>query len=231
MDESAIVSAINLVKTYLKGQNEVIPLNGVSLNVSDGEFLAIMGPSGSGKTTLLNVLGALDKPDSGDCFLEGVDITRMKESDLCSFRAENIGFIFQAYNLIPVLSAGGNVEIPLRLFPLSAKRRREQVETALDIVGLTGHADHLPSQLSGGQEQRVAIARAIVTDPKIILADEPTGNLDEDSGSEIVDILRRLATEQNKTIVMVTHDATNAQIADRVLYFDHGVLAEKSSNH
>jgi len=231
MDERAIVYAVNLVKTYRKGQNEIIPLNGVSLNVSDGEFLAIMGPSGSGKTTLLNVLGALDKPDSGDCFLGGVDITRMKESDLCSFRSENIGFIFQAYNLIPVLSAGGNVEIPLRLFPISAKRRREQVKTALDIVGLTGYSDHLPSQLSGGQEQRVAIARAIVTDPKIILADEPTGNLDEDSGSEIVDILRRLATEQKKTIVMVTHDATNAQIADRVLYFDHGVLSEKSSVH
>lgn len=226
MKGRSIVEIRDLVKTYKKGENEIRPLNGVNLDVSEGEFLSIMGPSGSGKSTLLHIIGALDKPDSGRCRIGEAELSNMKESELCSFRAANIGFIFQAFNLIPVLSAGDNVELPLRLFPLSARRRKEQVKTALEIVGLSDRASHLPSQLSAGQEQRVAIARALVTDPKIILADEPTGNLDQDSGDKIADILRRLATEQKKSIIMVTHDAFKAEIADRTLCFNHGRLSE-----
>jgi len=227
MPDKDVVQARDLVKIYRKGGVEVRPLNGVSLDVAEGEFIAVMGPSGSGKSTLLHVLGGIDRPDSGSCRVVDVELCGMKESKLCAFRRANIGFIFQAFNLVPVLSAADNVELPLRLFPLSAERRRKQVKTALKIVGLSDRADHLPSQLSGGQEQRIAIARALVTDPRVILADEPTGNLDADTSNDIVQILRRLVTEYKKTIIMVTHDASRAALADRIFVLNNGCLSEK----
>ena len=224
MNPKQVVAAQGLTKTYRKGDEEIRPVNNLNMSVDEGELVAVMGPSGSGKSTLLHILGGLDKPDSGTCKIENVEITRLNESKLCSFRASNIGFIFQVFNLVPVLSARDNVELPLRLLNLSKERRRKQVETALEIVGLSDRAGHLPSQLSGGQEQRVAIARALATDPKIIIADEPTGNLDEKSGEQVVDVLRRLTSEFNKTIILVTHDSEIAQHADRTLYLRHGQL-------
>jgi putative ABC transport system ATP-binding protein len=228
MSEQLHVFAENLAKIYKKGDTEIKPLDGLDLKVSTGEFLALMGPSGSGKSTLLHVVGGIDKPDSGICRVADYDVTQMSVSQLCSFRSANIGFVFQSLNLIPVLTAYENIELPLRLLPVSAKRRRAQVKTALEIVGLADRANHLPSQLSGGQEQRVAIARALATDPVIILADEPTGDLDEESGNEIVAILRELSAEHGKSVIMVTHDATKAKYADRILYFDHGRLSEEN---
>jgi len=184
-----------------------------------------MGPSGSGKSTLLHVVGGLDKPDEGTCRIGDADITTMSESKLCAFRAAHVGFIFQVFNLVPVLTAKENVALPLRLLSLSGSRRKEQVAAALELVDLSDRADHLPTQLSGGQEQRVAIARALVSDPDVIIADEPTGDLDEESGDQIMEILETLSRDHGKTIVMVTHDAFKAKRADRILYFDKGRLS------
>jgi putative ABC transport system ATP-binding protein len=185
-----------------------------------------MGPSGSGKSTLLHILGGLDKPDDGTCRVGDVEVSTMGERQLSAFRAAHVGFVFQVYNLVPVLTARENVELPLRLLAVSAARRREQVQAALDVVGVADRADHLPSQLSGGEEQRVAIARALVTDPAIIIADEPTGDLDEESGWQVVDILRRLSAEHGKTVVMVTHDPSAAELATRVRYLHKGRLVD-----
>ena len=226
MSEQPLVYAEGLVKTYQKGDTEIKPLDGLDLRVPAGEFLALMGPSGSGKSTLLHVVGGIDKPDSGTCRVADHDLTKMSERQLCSFRSANIGFVFQSFNLIPVLTTYENIELPLRILPVSAKRRRAQVQTALEIVGLADRATHLPSQLSGGEQQRVAIARALATDPAIVLADEPTGDLDEESGTEIVAMLRALSADQGKTVIMVTHDGMKAEYADRILYFDHGRLSQ-----
>lgn len=226
MPNNTVVQARDLVKAYRRGDYEIHPLNGVSLDVTEGEFIAVMGPSGSGKSTLLHILGGVDRPDSGTCRVADVELSGMKESQLCAFRAANIGFVFQAFNLVPVLSAADNVELPLRLFSMTRERRHQQVSTALEIVDLSDRADHLPAQLSGGQEQRVAIARALVSDPKLILADEPTGNLDAESGSDIVDMLRRLVSDYHKTIIMVTHDASKAAVADRIFTLENGCLTE-----
>ena len=231
MSERPIVEARGLVKGYRKGANEIPVLSGLDLDVPQGEFLALMGPSGSGKSTLLHIIGGIDKPDAGQCRVGDHEVTTMKERALCAFRAANVGFIFQVFNLVPVLTARENVALPLRLLSLDRARRRAQVEAALDVVGLSDRADHLPSQLSGGQEQRVAIARALVTDPTIIIADEPTGDLDQDSGDQIVEILRKLSSEHGKTILMVTHDLSKAERADRILYFHKGQLQDQDPRH
>ncbi|TNF79944.1 MAG: ABC transporter ATP-binding protein [Acidobacteria bacterium] len=224
MSETPIVEARDLVKTYHKGTTEIRPLDGLDLEVRPGEFLALMGPSGSGKSTLLHIVGGLDQPDTGSCLVGGLDIGSLGEKELCEFRAAKVGFVFQTFNLIPILTAAENVDLPLRLLPLSSSRRQEQVAMALDIVGLADRDDHLPSQLSGGEEQRVAIARAFATDPDLIIADEPTGDLDDQTGEEIVSVLRVLASDHGKTVLMVTHDASKAERADRILYFDRGRL-------
>ncbi|MEM7481806.1 MAG: ABC transporter ATP-binding protein [Acidobacteriota bacterium] len=223
---SPIVRATELVKVYGKNEREIRPLDRLNLLVPEGEFLALMGPSGSGKSTLLHILGGLDLPDEGRCQVRGVDLTALSERELSDFRASHVGFVFQSFNLLPVFSTRENVALPLRRMSLNRRRRREQVDAALDLMGLTDRANHMPSQLSGGQEQRVAIARALVIDPQIIIADEPTGDLDETAGWEIVEILRALSREHGKTIVMVTHDRAVASCADRILYFGHGRLHE-----
>ncbi len=228
MADRPIVEARALVKTYRKGSTQIRPIDGLDLAVPEGELLALMGPSGSGKSTLLNLLGGLDRPDSGSCRVGDVEVSSMGESELCDFRAANVGFVFQAFNLVPVLTARENVELPLRLLAVSGQRRRKQVEAALRIVGLADRADHLPGELSGGEEQRVAIARAIATDPRIIIADEPTGDLDEDSGDLVLDVLGALTSDHEKTVIMVTHDPRMAERADRILYFDKGKLSTES---
>lgn len=224
MSRDLVVQASGLTKTYHKGDIPITPVDGADIDVASGELVAIMGPSGSGKSTLLHLLGGLDKPDQGSCNIGGTDITSMSERQLCDFRATNIGFVFQVYNLVPVLTARENIDLPLRLLSLSRERRQQQTEAALELVSLADRADHLPSQLSGGEEQRVAIARALATDPKVILADEPTGNLDEDSGRLVMDILQTLSRDYGKTIVVVTHDSQKAGYADRVLFMHKGRL-------
>jgi putative ABC transport system ATP-binding protein len=201
-------------------------LQGLDVEVGRGEFLALMGPSGSGKSTLLNLIGGLDRPTSGAIEVGGVRIDRLSDAKLTAWRARQVGFVFQLYNLLPALTAERNVELPLLLTPLSRARRRQQVATALELVGLADRARHYPRQLSGGQEQRVGIARAIVTDPTLLLCDEPTGDLDRKSGDEILDLLGALHRDHGKTIVMVTHDPHAAERAARVLHLDKGVLAE-----
>jgi putative ABC transport system ATP-binding protein len=230
MSDAPIVEARGLIKTYRKGGSEIRPLDGLDLDVAEGELLAVMGPSGSGKSTLLHIIGGIDGADAGRCRVGDLEVTAMREAELCAFRASRVGFIFQVFNLVPVLTARENVELPLRLLALDGGRRRRQVQTALELVGLADRADHLPSQLSGGQEQRVAIARALVTDPDIIIADEPTGDLDQASGEQVVEILVSLSRDQGKTILMVTHDAAKARRADRILYFDKGRLSEEPSS-
>ena len=214
----------NVTKEYKRDEFRIPVLVDLDLSVGEGEFLALMGPSGSGKTTLLNLIAGLDRPTRGEVIVHGQDICEMSESRITRWRADNVGFIFQLYNLIPVLTAFENVELPLLLTKLSKKRRRENVMTALRIVGLAGREDHSPRQLSGGQEQRVAIARAIVTDPYLLVADEPTGDLDRTSAGEILDLLEQLNREFKKTIVMVTHDPIAAQRAGRLLHLDKGQL-------
>jgi putative ABC transport system ATP-binding protein len=211
-------------KAYRRDSFTIPVLSGLDLMVEEGEFLALMGPSGSGKTTLLNLMAGLDRPTRGEVRVHGQDIGSMGEGEVTRWRANNIGFIFQMYNLIPVLTAFENVELPLLLTKLSKRKRRENVMTALRIVGLAGREDHSPRQLSGGQEQRVAIARAIVTDPYLLVADEPTGDLDRTSAAEILDLLEQLNREFKKTIVMVTHDPHAAQRASRLLHLDKGLL-------
>jgi putative ABC transport system ATP-binding protein len=222
----SLVRARNLDKKYQRGSEEIHVLQGLNLDVERGEFVAFMGPSGSGKTTLLNLLGGLDVPTSGSISVAGDEISSMSSSKLTAWRARHVGFIFQMYNLIPVLTAFGNVELPLLLTRLSKADRRRHVEAALGIVGLADRMDHFPRQLSGGQEQRVAIARAIVADPTFLLCDEPTGDLDRKSAEEIMDLIDRLVHEHGKTVLMVTHDPRAAERAHAVLHLDKGVLVE-----
>jgi putative ABC transport system ATP-binding protein len=213
-------------KVYKRDAFEVPVLNGVTLAVPRGDFLALMGPSGSGKTTLLNLMAGIDRPTGGRISVDGKEISRFSETQLASWRSRHVGFIFQMYNLIPVLNAFENVELPLLLTKLSKKERREHVQAALGIVGLSDRSFHYPRQLSGGQEQRVAIARAIVTDPTLLVADEPTGDLDAKNAEETLDLLQRLNADFQKTIVMVTHDPKAAQHAKRTLHLEKGLLVE-----
>lgn len=219
-----IVSIKNLYKSYKRGNQVVSVLENINLDIEEGEFLALMGPSGSGKSTLLNLIAGIDSADSGSIVIGDVDITLLSESELARWRSKNVGFIFQFYNLIPVLTAYENIELPLLLLNLSKGERKEHVELALRMVNLTDRANHYPSQLSGGQQQRVAIARAIVTDPTILVADEPTGDLDRVSASEILNLMERLNKELNKTIIMVTHDPKAAEKAHIIRHLDKGVL-------
>jgi len=215
-----------LVRIYRKGRGgaEIRPLDGIDLDIEQGAFVALMGPSGSGKTTLLNLIAGIDRPTSGTLTIGGTDIGSMSKGALAAWRSAHIGYIFQLYNLVPVLTAYENIELPLLLRRISARERHERVVRALDLVGISDRHDHLPRQLSGGQEQRVAIARAIVTDPQIIVADEPTGDLDRDSAAAIMDLLRRLHADLGRTIVMVTHDPAVAARAQRTLRLEKGRL-------
>jgi putative ABC transport system ATP-binding protein len=224
---NSLIRVRNLNKVYRRGGETINVLQGLNLDVEKGEFVAFMGPSGSGKTTLLNLLGGLDTPTSGTVTVDGDEITHMSGRNLASWRARHVGFIFQMYNLIPVLTAFQNVELPLLLTKLSKAQRRLHVETALTLVGLSDRMTHYPRQLSGGQEQRVAIARAFVTDPTFLLCDEPTGDLDRKAAEEILDLLTELETNHGKTILMVTHDPLAAERADMVLHLDKGALVEE----
>ncbi len=226
--DGLVVGVENLRRVYRRDNFEIEVLADIDLQVKSGEFVALMGPSGSGKSTLLNLLAGIDRPTAGRLVVAGDDITNLSESQLALWRHRNIGFIFQFYNLIPVLTARENVELPLKLAKLSKADRRRKVEVALDVVGLADRMDHFPRQLSGGQEQRVAIARAIVTDPTLLLADEPTGDLDAKSAREVLDLLAQLNEEFGKTIVLVTHDPRAAERAKRVLHLDKGRIAEAS---
>jgi putative ABC transport system ATP-binding protein len=221
-----MVDVRNVTKVYRKDAEELVVLNGLSLQVNEGDYAALMGPSGSGKSTLLNLIAGIDKPTSGDVVVAGTNVAQLGETQLAAFRSHNVGFIFQFYNLIPVLSATENVELPLLLTDLSKAQRRERALTALKVVGLADRASHYPRQLSGGQEQRVAIARAIVTDPKVLVADEPTGDLDAKSATEILDLLGTLNQEFKKTIVMVTHDPRAAERARTQHHLEKGVLKD-----
>ncbi|HLG32924.1 MAG TPA: ABC transporter ATP-binding protein [Ignavibacteriaceae bacterium] len=221
---SAIIQVQNVSKSYWRDSFEVPVLNDLSLEVAQGDFIALMGPSGSGKTTLLNLIAGIDRPSKGKLFVDGTDISTLGESALAKWRSSNIGFVFQFYNLIPVLTAYENVELPLLLTKLSKSERKKHVETALGIVGLSDRMHHYPKQLSGGQEQRVAIARAIVTDPVILIADEPTGDLDKISAEEILTLMERLNKEFHKTILIVTHDPHAASKARAVRHLEKGDL-------
>ncbi|MFH1197311.1 MAG: ABC transporter ATP-binding protein [bacterium] len=221
---SAIIEVKNVSKSYWRNSLEIPVLHGLSLAMQEGEFLALMGPSGSGKTTLLNLIAGIDRPSGGELTVAGTDIAKLGESALAKWRSSNVGFVFQFYNLIPVLTAYENVELPLLLTKLSKAERKKHVETALNIVSLGDRMSHYPKQLSGGQEQRVAIARAIVTDPSILVADEPTGDLDRNSAAEILTLMERLNKEFKKTIVMVTHDPHAAEKASRLLHLEKGDL-------
>ncbi|MBP7147309.1 MAG: ABC transporter ATP-binding protein [Acidobacteria bacterium] len=223
---ASLIRARNLDKTYRRGGEEIHVLQGLNLDVDAGEFVAFMGPSGSGKTTLLNLLGGLDVPSSGTISVAGDEITSLSGARLTEWRARHVGFIFQLYNLIPVLTAFQNVELPLLLTRLSRAERRRHVESALSIVGLADRMKHYPRQLSGGQEQRVAIARALVADPTFLLCDEPTGDLDRKSADEIVELLERLVREFGKTVLMVTHDPRVAERAHTTLHLEKGSLVE-----
>lgn len=224
----SLISISHLTKIYRRGVEEITVLQDLSLEVPEGEYLALMGPSGSGKTTLLNLIAGIDSPTRGEILVAGKDISRLSQTDLARWRARTVGFIFQLYNLIPVLTAFENVELPLLLTHLSRKERHEHVRAALSIVSLADRMDHYPRQLSGGQEQRVAIARAIVTDPKLLVADEPTGDLDAKSGEEVLTLMNRLNKEFGKTIVMVTHDPKAASHAHRLVHLEKGVLVESA---
>jgi len=220
----AMVDVRNVRKIYRRDAEELTVLDGLSLQVQEGDFVALMGPSGSGKSTLLNLIAGIDKPSSGEVVVAGTDVAGLNETQLADFRSHNVGFIFQFYNLIPVLNATENVELPLLLTRLGKAQRRERALTALKVVGLADRATHYPRQLSGGQEQRVAIARAIVTDPKVLVADEPTGDLDARSATEILELMETLNRDFNKTIVMVTHDPRAAAKAHTQYHLDKGVL-------
>lgn len=225
--ENGAVPAVRLIeisKSYRRGSEVISVLRDINLSIIEGEFLAIMGPSGSGKSTLLNLIAGIDRPDSGRVIVSGIDITSLSEDELARWRAFHVGFIFQFYNLIPVLTAFENVELPLLLSSLSKKQRKEHALTALKIVGLEHRIDHYPSELSGGEQQRVAIARAIVTDPSIIVADEPTGDLDKYSAEQVLDLMAMLNSEFKKTIIMVTHDPRAASRAKTIRHLDKGVL-------
>jgi putative ABC transport system ATP-binding protein len=227
---TTMIDMQGVTKRYERGGQTLTVLDKLVLQVPQGDFVALMGPSGSGKSTILNLVGGLDTVDEGRITVAGQEITALSTSSLPAWRARHVGFVFQAFNLVPVLTALENVLLPLNLQPLSRAERRKQAEFALEVVGLKDRMHHRPRQLSGGQEQRVAIARAIVTDPDLVLADEPTGDLDRDSANSIMDLLRRLNDEMKKTLVVVTHDAVAADKARRVLHLDKGVLAREVSN-
>jgi putative ABC transport system ATP-binding protein len=227
MSEEAYIRCRNLTKSYQKGRVAVTPLEHLDLDVGRGEFLALMGPSGSGKTTLLNLIAGIDQPSEGELFVGDQDLAKLSRGQLTSWRARHCGYIFQLYHLVPILSAFENVELPLLLDRrLSRSQRREKVRAALDLVGLSDRAEHRPAELSGGQEQRVAIARAIVADPGLLVADEPTGDLDREAGDQILELLRELSGRHDKTIVMVTHDSRAAAAAGRILHLEKGRLIE-----
>lgn len=229
--QSPIVVVQNLYKEFQRDQIKIPVLRGIHLEMRQGDYLALMGPSGSGKSTLLNMVAGLDKPTSGSVIVCGQDLGNTTENDRAKWRARHIGFIFQMYNLIPVLTAYENVELPLTLTHLNRRQRDEHVRTALEVVGLADRMDHYPRQLSGGQEQRVSIARAIVTDPSLLVADEPTGDLDAQSADEILDLMGRLNQEFEKTIIMVTHDPKAADRAKRTLHLEKGILVSEVHRH
>ena len=225
---TTLVSVKNVVKTYTRGKQKVEVLHRLNLDIQAGEFLALMGPSGSGKTTLLNLIGGLDRPDQGEIDVAGQRIDKLSNRDLAKWRARNVGFVFQFYNLMPMLSAERNVELPLLLTNLSRARRKQNVQAALQLVGLADRASHKPSELSGGQQQRVAIARALVADPSLLVCDEPTGDLDRNTAVEILNLMQTLNREQKKTIIMVTHDPKAAEYASRQVHLDKGALLDET---
>ena len=224
-----LVSLRRISKSYHRGDQVLQVLSDISFDIARGEFLALMGPSGSGKSTLLNLIAGIDKPDEGELLVGETDIVRLGEAELADWRAGHVGFIFQFYNLMPVLTAYENVELPLALTSLSRRERREHTEAALEMVGLTDRMTHYPSELSGGQQQRVAIARAFITDPALIVADEPTGDLDRHSASDVLALLRRLAGDMGKTIIMVTHDRKAAESAHAIMHLEKGELSARES--
>ena len=226
MTAANIVSIRNLSKIYRQGEINVTALHDISLDIQTGEFLTLMGPSGSGKSTLLHIIAGIDRPTKGECRVQEVDVTRLNESQLADWRNQNVGFVFQTFNLIPVLTAYENVELPLLLTALRRKQRRRQVTTALELVGLGDRGHHLPRQLSGGQEQRVAIARALVTSPNLLVADEPTGNLDSQSAHDVLGILQTLSRNAGKTVIMVTHDPKAAAFGSRTIHLEKGELTD-----
>jgi putative ABC transport system ATP-binding protein len=225
---TTLVSVKNVVKTYTRGKQKVEVLHRLNLDIAAGEFLALMGPSGSGKTTLLNLIGGLDRPDQGEIDVAGQRIDKLSNRELAKWRARNVGFVFQFYNLMPMLSAERNVELPLLLTSLSRARRKQNVQAALQLVGLADRASHKPSELSGGQQQRVAIARALVADPSLLVCDEPTGDLDRHTAEEILNLMQTLNREQKKTIIMVTHDPKAAEYASRQVHLDKGALLDET---
>ncbi len=227
----ALIECRSLTRTYRRGPETITPLDQLDLDVEAGEFLALMGPSGSGKTTLLNLIAGIDRPSSGELRIGGLDVGALSRSKLADWRSGSVGYIFQLYNLVPVLTAYENVELPLLLHRMPSRVRHERVASALSLAGIADRAGHYPRQMSGGQEQRVAIARAIVTDPAIIVADEPTGDLDRASAGAIMDLLGRLSREVGKTLIMVTHDPGCASHAGRTLHLDKGRLVEQSLTH
>lgn len=227
MSQDVLFQLNGVSKSFVKGKEEICIFDDLNMTIERGDFLAIMGPSGSGKTTLLNMLGGVDQPSDGEIWFDGARIDSLSEGELTRWRAHNIGFIFQFYNLMPMLNAARNVELPLLLTKLSKTQRRANVETALTLVGLSDRAKHMPSEMSGGQQQRVAIARAIVSDPKLILCDEPTGDLDRETADEILEMLQLLNREHGKTIVMVTHDPAAARYASQTLHLDKGKFVQR----
>lgn len=227
--QEPIVQIRDLTKVYGHGEIEVKALDRVSLDIAAGESLALMGPSGSGKSTLLHIIAGIDRPTSGQCIVQGTNVAELSETDLASWRNRHVGFVFQTFNLIPVLTAFENVELPLLLTGLSATERRAHVEAVLELVELTDRMKHLPRQLSGGQEQRVAIARALVTDPTLLVADEPTGNLDAHSAAEVLGLLQQLNRQMGKTVIMVTHDPKAAAFAKRTVHLEKGELLNGGS--
>jgi len=224
---SALYDLKNIEKSFIKGKEKITVFDKLNMSIKKGDFLAMMGPSGSGKTTLLNMLGGVDQPTGGEVWFDGQRVDTLSEGQLAKWRANNIGFIFQFYNLMPMLNAARNVELPLLLTNLSAKQRKQSVETALELVGLSDRAKHMTNEMSGGQQQRVAIARAIVSDPKLMLCDEPTGDLDRATADEILEMLQLLNRKFDKTIVMVTHDPAAAKYAKHTLHLDKGEFVEK----
>jgi putative ABC transport system ATP-binding protein len=224
-----MVQLRNVTKAYVRGKQKIEVLHGLTLEIPKGDFVALMGPSGSGKTTVLNLIGGLDQPTSGEVMVGGNRIDKLSSGQLAKWRAANVGFVFQFYNLMPVLTAEGNVELPLLLTKLSSAQRRKNVSVALDVVGLADRAKHKPKELSGGQEQRVAIARAIVSDPQLLVCDEPTGDLDRKTADEILTLMQALNRKHGKTIVMVTHDPKAAEYANRILHLEKGQLLEQTT--
>jgi len=227
----ALVEIRGISKQFRKGEEVIQPLENVDLDIQQGDFISLMGPSGTGKSTLLNLVSGIDQPDAGKIMVDGVEITNLSRGKLADWRAANLGYIFQTHNLVPVLTAYENVELPILLLPFSASERRKRVEIALNAVGLSDRVDHYPRQLSGGQEQRVGIARSIVAHPTLVVADEPTGSLDTETSEQIQVLLKRLNQELNITLLMVTHDHEVAEIASRQMRLDHGKIIEKNSSN